>query len=307
MMQPSAKVICDSLSPHGERLITLEVVFHRFVLSEMNTHRIFSRNSASSRAIPLIKQIDKVVNNPAMPVIWASEQKGMSGGNEIEDISGADLEWLRASAHARASAQVLGDLGVHKSLANRLLEPFMWHTAVITATGWRNFEYLRCSPEAQPEIRECAEAMMKAMSNSTPRLLQEGQWHLPYVSEEDKQEVRDSLDTNLIDFEAHANAILVKVSAARCARVSYLTQDGKRDRNEDIRLYEQLTGNGHYSPLEHVATPDPTNRTVATLAFKGIDGDDVYVERAIPLFGNLIGWRQHRVEVEVARGWEPLR
>jgi thymidylate synthase ThyX len=306
-MQPSATIIADSLSPYGERLTTFQVCMHRFVLAEANTHRIFSRNSASSRAIPLHKQIEKVLTDPAIPVVWASEQKGMSGGAEIQDPEGAKARWEEAAKDAAGWAKSLGNINVHKSIANRLLEPFLMHTVVITATGFNNFFHLRLAAAAQPEIRLVAEAMKTAFDASTPTTLREGFWHLPYIDREDI----DAAEKWLYESpggvsKQRVTSLLVQMSTARCARVSYETQGGKRDIPEDIRLYTQLSGNGHYSPMEHVATPDPTNRTVATLAFQNLEGEEVYVERAIPLFGNFIGWRQHRLEVEIAHEWEPL-
>ena len=124
----SARIIADSISPYGDRLTTMEVTFHRFVLAEFNTHRVFSRNSASSRAIPLQKQIKRIREGIAYPVLWASEQKGMQGGDEVDDTMTARMCWESAANDAIASALRLQDLGVHKSLVNRLLEPFMWHT-----------------------------------------------------------------------------------------------------------------------------------------------------------------------------------
>lgn len=307
-MGATAKVIADSLSPWGERLTTVECTFNRFVLAEVNTHRIFSRNSASSRAIPLAKQLAKVHTRPAQPVVWASEQKGMSGGDEVEDVVGAQLIWRSAAEEAIKAASDLGAMNVHKSIANRLLEPFQMHTAIITSTGWANFFHLRCSPLAQPEIQVMAEAIRDAMNASTPTKIDvPTHWHLPYIDREDI----DAAEKWLYESpggvsKQRVTSLLIQMSVARCARVSYETHDGTRSIDNDIRLYEQLSANGHYSPMEHVATPDPTNRTMAVLAFEGIHGDQHYIERAIPMFGNFIGWRQHRLEVEIRNEWEPL-
>lgn len=304
-----AKIIADSISPYGERLTTMEVRFHRFVLAEMNTHRAFSRNSASSRAIPLEKQLVKVIDSPAVPVSWPAEQKGMQGGDEVEDIVGAQITWSTARDAAALAASRLGAIGVHKSVANRLLEPFQMHTAIISSTAWANFFEQRCSPLAQPEIRVAAEAMKAAYDASTPQVLREGFWHLPYVDRDTITAVEQHLfDNDCLMSKALVTQSLVEVSTARCARVSYETQDGTRDIGEDLRLYDRLVTAQpwHGSPLEHPATPDPTNRTMATLAFTDLNGEQQYVERAIPLFGNFIGWRQHRVEVEAALSLEPL-
>jgi thymidylate synthase ThyX len=255
MTEPSAKVILDSVSPRGDRLTTVEAVMHRFVLAELNTHRVFSRNSASSRAIPVKKQLQRVIDEPAMPLVWPVEQSGMQGGQEMSPDAQKRAEelWLEARDHAVSVASALtnafrapeGGLiePLHKSLVNRLLEPFMWHTCIISSTEWSNFFGLRCNPMAMPEIRAVAEAIRDAREASTPQELDYGGWHMPYLRAEDHIMEND--------------LTLPKISAARCARVSYLTHDGVRDPDKDVELYERLISANppHSSPLEHVATP----------------------------------------------------
>jgi thymidylate synthase ThyX len=243
--EPSATVIADSVSAiTGVRLTTIEVTLHRFVLSELNTHRVFSRNSASSRAIPSRLTMGRVAANPAMPTVWTREQPGMQGGLPLDSEQAADAErlWLRGRDAALEVAESLSKLGVHKSLVNRVLEPWMWHTVIISATDWDGFWEQRCSPLAMPEIRVAAEAMHSAMDHSRPNEIERGGWHLPYVREDER-----SLPL----------PVLRRVSAARCARVSYLTHDGVRDISEDLRLFRRLATARpmHASPLEHVATP----------------------------------------------------
>lgn len=286
----SAKVIKDSISPAGSRLTTLEVVCHRFVLAEFNTHRAFSRNSASSRAIPLHKQIKKVQTDPAIPMVWASEKPGMSGGDEIDatDKALARKLWEDAAATATEHASILAGLGVHKSICNRLLEPFMWHTIIVSATDWDGFWKQRCSPLAQPEMRLCAEAMKEAYDASTPYLLLDGHWHLPYISDDEFAYVMSDMPDWVRDeggLPGERIDTLKKISAARCARVSYLTHDGVRDAFKDLELYERLATADppHASPLEHVATPN----------FHGATSDfSIYNSP-----GNFTGWRQLRHEV----------
>lgn len=257
-MGVSARVVCDSVSPTGDRLTTMEVMMHRFVLAEFNTHRVFSRNSASSRAIPVEKQLRRVIEDPAVPLSWPAEKSGMQGGEELEGKErGAALEqWLDARDSAVYHARALTKQRVHKSVVNRLLEPFMWHTVIVTSTEWDNFFRQRCSSLAQPEIRAAAEAMRTALETSSPTpVLEQNDWHLPYV--------RDDPEVNAwASGEGGSDVIAVRrllcaVSAARCARVSYLTQAGKRDPEEDLRLFERLVTADppHASPLEHVATP----------------------------------------------------
>ncbi|MFN2459431.1 MAG: FAD-dependent thymidylate synthase [Candidatus Velthaea sp.] len=243
----SARVLLDSISPAGVRLTTMEVRYPRFIHSEMMTHRVFSRNAASSRAIPIKKMIAAVRDEPAMPVFWGRNQTGMSAREEIDERArtAATAEWERALRNALASAERLSDadIDLHKQLVNRILEPFAWITVIVTATEWSNFFTQRCHPDAQPEIYRIAEAMLGAFRRSAPREVPEGSWHLPLVHDDERH----------LDDET-----LCKLSVARCARVSYLTHDGRRDQAKDLELYERLmTGgaNGHWSPTEHVATP----------------------------------------------------
>lgn len=295
-----AKVLADSQSPAGYRLTTLEATFPRFVLAEFNTHRVFSRNSASSRAIPIAKQLRRVLEDPYVPVEFGSNQPGMQAGAALagEKRDAAEREWL----HARDDAvrrvlglvadpaaiapdadlfEVLGEveaaiaerarpaewLNVHKQVANRLLEPFMWHTVIVTATEWENFWNLRCHPDAQPEIRTVAEAMRGAVEASQPTSLALDEWHLPLVRPEDREQVASIED-------------LIKVSAGRCARVSYLTHAGKRDLDADVQLHDRLLESGHMSPLEHPARP---------LTAAELDENE--------WSGNFRGWHSYRKDV----------
>lgn len=239
---PSAAVICDSISPAGSRLTTLEVTLHRFVLAELNTHRVFSRNSSSSRAIPIAKQIARVLENPAVPMEFGQNKKGMQAEEIVADTEGAMAAWLGARDAAVEHVRQLLEIGVHKQVTNRLLEPFMWQTVIVSSTEWQNFFSQRCSPLAQPEIRLAAEAMREAYDASTPTEVAEGGWHTPYVREEEAD----------LDLETKK-----QISVARCARVSYLTHDGKRDLDADLDLYNRLitADPPHWSPMEHVATP----------------------------------------------------
>jgi len=274
-MSFAARVLADSISPADHRLTTLEVTFPRFVLAEFNTHRVFSRNSASSRAIPIFKQLRRVLEHPYVPLEFGANQPGMQAGAPLEGGArlAAEAEWLgaRDDAVRRVLALVTGPdevapgeelsaaltrveqlykgeerpaswLNVHKQVANRLLEPYMWHTVIVTATEWENFFNLRCHADAQPEIRHAAELMRDARQGSEPARLNPNEWHLPLVGPKDREEVASIED-------------LIKVSAGRCARVSYLTHAGRRDLNADIELCERLLESGHMSPLEHPARP----------------------------------------------------
>lgn len=280
-----AKVVADSISEANDRLTTMEVTFPRMVLAEFNTHRTFSRNSASSRAIPIEKQLERIKNEPFVPTYWGANQQGMQAKAEL---SGLEREraigiWTEARNSAVAHAERLLQLGVHKQLTNRLLEPFMWHTVIVTATEWSNFWALRANPDAQPEIRTIAEMMQDAYQASTPSLVRRGEWHLPLIQPDEYDGV--------FEFTELAR----KVSAARCARVSYLTHDGKRDHGKDLELYERLVSGGHMSPLEHVATPYfKEHDHVDFAASDGFEFGHTTFEAISEPIGNFRGWKQLR-------------
>jgi thymidylate synthase ThyX len=243
----SCRILADSINNRDVRLTTLEVTFPRFILAEFNTHRMLSRNSASSRAIPVEKIISRVKDGPFIPRYWGKNQKGMQAHQELTPEQAADAcrVWLEARDSALQKAKELLEIGVHKQLANRLLEPFLWQSVIVTATEWDNFFGLRCHPDAQPEFQTIAIMMKESLKASTPVLLQDGEWHLPLISEEDK--VHSSVATT---------SELARISAGRCARVSYLTHDGRRDPVQDIALCDRLITSGHMSPMEHPAMAD---------------------------------------------------
>jgi len=290
-MAYEAMIVCDSLSPKGVRLTTMVVTFPRIVLAEFNTHRMFSRNSASSRAIPVAKQLERVMQDPFIPTYLGKAQKGMQADEELPEQAReiALARWLSARDDAVQHAHRLADLGLHKQLTNRLLEPFMWHTVVVTATEWGNFFALRANEMAQPEIRTIAEMMKQLYASHQPEQLQEDEWHLPFIQPSER------------DGKFEHTATARQISAARCARVSYLTHDGKRDLWADIKLYERLVAGGHMSPLEHVARPFTENEdwTRAVLQGRAAKMTDFQQEREqaisnLEFCGNFRGWMQLR-------------
>jgi hypothetical protein len=250
---PSARVLLYSVTPDGVRLTTILATMHRFVLAELNTHRMLTKSSASSRAIPWSKMKERVTTNPAMPVFWGKNQRGMQAAEELgEDARrDAEVEWLEArDVSVHHAAFLAEEMDVHKQIANRLIEPWLWHPVIITGTDWRNFYQLRCNPKAQPEFRAAAEAILAAHLESQPRTIGWGEWHMPFIDWD------DHIDKSIADED------LPWVSAARCARVSYLTHEGVRDIRKDLQLgRETLYPNGHMAPFEHVAraTKTPTH------------------------------------------------
>jgi thymidylate synthase ThyX len=260
-MTYSATVLADSVSPCGVRLTTLQVTFPRIVLAEFNTHRMLSRNSASSRAIPVEKQIARVRENPFVPEAFGANQRGMQAGEAVDPAMQAmsRAAWMEACRRAISGAETLVEAGVHKQWANRLLEPFTWHTVIVTATEWDNFFALRCNEMAQPEIRRAAEMMRFAMKRSVPEPLAIVDYHQPLIGAEDYA-------------EGMPDEYYPMVSIARCARVSYLTHEGKRDVAADLALYDRLLSSGHMSPFEHVAfVGDDINAELAS-EYRGASG-----------------------------------
>lgn len=268
----SAKVLLDSINVDtGDRLTTMEVTFPRFVLAELNTHRQLSKNSASSRAIPIQKIIDAVLESPVIPVWWGRNQKGMQAEVELtgEELVRAQEAWLRARDRAVESAREMLACGVHKQLTNRILEPWLYTTVILSGTKFNNFELLRCDKHAQPEMRVTAEAMRDARRGSAPTPMRPGEWHIPAVTEEERHSYK------LED--------LLKLATARVARVSYLTHDGVRDVAEDFDMHDnRLAKNGHWSPFEHSAQ-----------AISAWDVADC---------GNFKGWRQYRKQFQNEAG-----
>lgn len=255
----SSTLLLDSVNPAGCRLTTWILTYPRFFHSELMTHRVFSRNAASSRAIPVKKVIEEVKNNPAMPVFWGKNQSGMQASQELEnslkELSKA--EWLKARDVAIDHAQKMLELGLHKQIANRILEPFMHMTVILTGTEFENFFALRAHKDAQPEFQELAYNMLSMYESNEPKKLKEGEWHIPFSDKLDMERLaamyhkrtgRHYLgeDKDMID-------IRLKISTARCARVSYLNFEGKDDYDADLALCETLSSSGHWSPFEHCA------------------------------------------------------
>jgi thymidylate synthase ThyX len=238
------KVLADSISQYEFRITSFQITFPRIILAEFNTHRVLSRNSASSRAIPVEKRIRMIELDPFAPVAFGKNQSGMQATEELgeHDAREAAAWWERSTWDAIKNARHLADAGVHKQLANRVIEPFAWHTVIVTGTEWQNFENLRDSKMAQPEIKTIAVMMKEARRASDPTLLADDRWHLPMVGSEDFD----------LEVTGHDPA---KVSAGRCARVSYLTHDGERAPAKDVELCDTLISNGHMSPLEHPCRP----------------------------------------------------
>lgn len=277
------KILLDSISPAGRRLTTWELTYPRFVHSELMTHRIFSRNAASSRAIPNEKMLARIEADPAMPIFWGKNQKGMQAAEELspENVEKAKAIWLRLRNQAVEGARELAALGLHKQLCNRPTEPWMFITVILSATTFDNWFHLRDHWQAQPELAWVAKDMHERYRKSVPVQRIVGEWHMPLIEEKDVADARQRAcnEVSVERMPFRSMEILRKVSTGRCARVTLLNHDGKRDLVDDIALHDRLldgmdTGDPlHMSPFEHIAQAlaNPNEQS-----------------------GNMRGWRQYR-------------
>jgi thymidylate synthase ThyX len=291
-----AEIIADSTNRFGNRITTFVLTFPRIILAEFNTHRALSRNSASSRAIPYEKMVEMVKEDPFIPIRWMKEHKGMQGIEYFKDTDIMNLgraqymntieylrtEWIRTRDDVVRHATMLNKYGLTKQMCNRLLEPFLWHTAIVTATEWENFFALRADSQAEIHIADLAQKMLDAYNESNPRLLKAGEWHIPFGNKMEEERLKpltlDKYGSLFLESQKYKHAIQefkVKIATARCARVSYLNFEGKDDYEADLKLHNRLKTSGHWSPFEHCAMAPHDNE-----------------ERQ--WYGNFHGWVQYR-------------
>lgn len=308
----SATIIADSISPDGVRITTFELEYPRFIHAEFMTHRLFSRNAASSRAIPVAKAIELVKEKTAMPIHWGKNQPGMSAKEEwdahyiVKDDNGnvaIDLNreslWALARNDAISVAQIFNDLEYHKQIVNRLLEPFTMIKVVVTATEYDNFFWLRNHPDAQPEIAELARVMWEEYTNRDIDLgsiiatrtihLEANEWHVPYF--------KDGYWTP--DMEESLEDALA-ISASCCAQVSYRKLDDSLEKAKDIfkRLVESKPV--HASPFEHQATP----LTYGMAGDVQVKGTTHFDNKGNAWSGNFRQWVQHRQLIPEHTCWD---
>lgn len=314
-----AKIVADSVNTNGNRITTFELEYPRFIHSELMTHRLFSRNAMSSRAVPVSKMIEQVRNNPATPIHWGKNQSGMQARTEhTEDVLDNTGEafsvqdwWYLSAEEAASSAEAMEEAGYHKQIVNRLLEPFQMMKTVLTATEFSNFFWLRLDEDAQPEIHELALCMKSAYDESNPELLKAGEWHTPYV---EHYRYEDGLKYGVEDSEGYTRFVTTKeaiaISSSCCAQVSYRNIDNSFEKA--MKVYERLGVGGskiHASPFEHVATPmeavvrwdsdkpftNPKNTRDPESWQRGV----THLDKDGNLWsGNFKGWIQHRQLLE---------
>ena len=315
--QIKTKVVADSISTNGSRITTFELQFHRFLLPEFNTHRMFSRNAASSRAIPVNTQLDLIRNHPAMPLHWGKNQPGMQAKEECNNLFEVDVPvfddyhvplvdsrgapvlkkvkktreemWKNAANAMIEYAHRFSEAKYHKQIVNRLVEPFVHIKVVVTATSYNNFFYLRCHEDAQPEIHLLSRLMYDEMVHSVPRELNKGEWHVPYYEGSFGNGVWKSGCKNTLQ-EALA------ISASCSAQVSYRKNDASLEKAQNI--YDKLINSkpAHASPTEHQATPivQDGNANISFSPDTWEEGITAVRKNGKLLSGNFEGWIQHR-------------
>lgn len=242
-------------------IFTLRLRYPRPIHGEIMTHRDFGRNARSSRAVPVKTMLNEVRNTPYVPWHWGKNQKGMQASEECNEpikavepfhsgkISREDA-WLEAANFAADTAEAFMEAGYHKQNPNRLLEPFAWIDTLITSTKWSNFLWLRLHEAAEPHLQDLAGLVEKALRTANIQELSSDEWHTPYITEDDR--------IWAVQFGEDAQTMLNKISAARCARISYKPFDGDASYGKEIDRYNLLVTSDrvHASPLEHQACED---------------------------------------------------
>lgn len=266
MTQISAKVVAHSKNYYTDKeIVTFEVIYPRYILPEVLTHRVFSRNTSSSRAVPPTK-LQYTKEMLVEPSHWGKNQAGMQANGELEGtpLRMSKLTWKLSRALAFSCHKMLTSLGGHKQWVNRIIEPYIYTKQLITATEWDNFFELRDHPAAQPEIQILAKKMKDALAASTPQVLTSGQWHLPYIKMKNGKYYQQLTiaDVSAITGSGEAmeltlqDAIAISISA--CAQISYRQLDlslAKAKKIFGMLNFMSTTEPIHASPLEHQATP----------------------------------------------------
>jgi len=250
-MTITAKIIADSINSRGTRITTFELEYPRIVHGELMTHRVFSRNAASSRAIPVNTMLNLIEDNPAMPSHWGKNQAGMKAKEELDDLTKEATKgvWLSACKDAVAHARVMNDMGVHKQVVNRLTEAYQHMKVALTGTEFNNWFWLRDHADADPTIAELAHKMHELYKEDKPKELFYGQWHLPYV----ECEYHNGKQYYSIEGESISLEDAKMISASACAQVSYRKTDMSLEKARMIYKLLIESKPCHASPVEHVA------------------------------------------------------
>jgi thymidylate synthase ThyX len=284
----TAKVIAHSISPTGDEIVTFEVEQPKMINAEVNTHRVFSRNGSSSRAIPVSSVIDQLSKGAYFPEDVRTNERGMQGFDQVSPS--VDNEFLRDIRDLLSYTKDLAKkwsekdgMNIHKQHVTRYLEPFMMQKFLITSTEVKNWFNLRLHEMAQPEIRLLAEAMMEAFKASTPKPLAYGKWHLPYVDDYDKSFTDEYPDEAL-------------VSSGACAAISYRNLPAIKLAK---KISAKLLADHHMSPFEHQATPLDPDSALANANAGPFNESHISIRLDGSLWGgNFRGWGQLRGIVE---------
>lgn len=303
-----AKVILASKPTNGALpLITMHWRYPRIIHSEVMTHRVFSRNARSSRAVPVATMLKEIRETPFVPWHLGRNQKGMQAGEAFSPEGAAEIQraWLVARDNAVESAEGMMEYGVHKQIANRLIEPFSFIDTLVSSTSWANFRHLRDHKDAEPHFQDLAKMVVEAIDGAEFDELFPGDWHLPYITDEDRSTVvwwivnNRQPPHNIPSAEA-VSEILLKLSVARCARISYAPFDGDASIEKELQRYDMLVGSDplHASPTEHQAQQDTLGHYERN--FIDENGKEELLEGGLNwnnahLSGNLApGWIQYR-------------
>jgi len=282
-MEINVKVIAASIGQEsGVKLATMELEYPRVALAEFNTHRVFSRNGQSSRAVPFQRMVDAMRANHHSPLQWLKNQPGMTATEVMTDDDAAFCEavWLETMEFNIKQAERLNSVGASKQYVNRLLEPWLMTKTLVSSTRWANFFKLRDHKDALPEFRELAAQMKDAFEKADfiSRSADDpcAGWHLPYITGYDWDTVRDHVIDRGFDgpaeipsaYPSHSASkpflmspevrTLIMMSVARCCRLSYKTfdTDSIPTLAQDHATFKKLASDPlHASPMEHVAFP----------------------------------------------------
>jgi thymidylate synthase ThyX len=316
------EIVADSISEVGQRITTFVLTYPRFIHGELMTHRVFSRNAMSSRAVPVNKMIEHVESNTAMPIHWGKNKPGMQASEECNEAVTIDLNflldglsykipreeaWNEGMKLAVAVADGFYQSGYHKQIVNRLIEPYQLMRTVVTATTFENWFWLRDHADAMPEIKWLAGLMNDEYKTSNPKTLHDTEWHMPFYNNGGVWSGHFETD-NGIEVDRHGVSLenALKVSASCCAQASFRKADESIEKA--IMIYEKLVGMepAHFSPFEHQAKPVDYPYCNDITELKGIDGATHIDVDGNVWSGNFKGWIQHRQLLANDLGYKPM-
>jgi thymidylate synthase ThyX len=308
-----AKIVLASKAASSTALplITMHLHYPDIIHGEVMTHRVFSRNARSMRAVPVATMVKEVREDPFVPWHWGKNQKGMQASEECNEVVRLRLPgrgqdgivtsyepwqlsreeaWLAAAHNAAHAAEAFAESGYHKQIANRIIAPYTWKHTLISSTSWANFLHLRDHEDAEPHFHDLAALVRQALAGAECQTLEPGEWHLPYVTEEDRRSIVDFLKPEIPYVGSDAvDDLAKKLSVARSARISYAPFDGDPSIARELERYDLLVGSSplHASPTEHQATPDTYAENEHSHDFVGYANEH--------LAGNFgPGWIQYR-------------